>query len=818
MPVPDAVESLLGTRVARLPADVRRVLARRRAERRSARAAQLATRTRSTTRSTPACVIVDGERVRASHPLLAAVAKERSRPRSGVSSISSSRARRPRLESRALHLALATELPDEELAAAIAAAAAAAAARGAAEQAVVLAEHAFRLTPAESTERAGASARARRVPARDRRRRAGGRAALTSSSTPCPSGAARARAHLLLAESRATLTEHEYERLVDLALEESEGDPALRATVLARKSLHLAAGLVRRLGDAEAMALEALPAAREAGLDVEHEVLFSLGSIRTMRGRAIDDLIASFEGDRLRDLVHSLDRVASVRLGWRGDVPPGPRRPPAASVARRRARTGVRVRRRALEPDRRRAAGGRMGRSDCAARRVGAVRRRRDPHRRRPTSASGRSSQPAADTRRRPHGGPSRRSPCGEAGGHAVARCSGRCERAGSRPCSRTSRSERSRACSASGSTPARGRGRSRSVPCRARSRRGAPRGRPSRRGEGGHRAAEPSWPRTGAPVGAREREAMRRARPARLDTVRRGGGSGGSREAAAAYEELGLRFDAARSLLSLGRAQRRHEEVGSRAALARARRGRVRRARLAGLGRRGSLGAGAGRGPPRPQAAGELTPTERRVAELAAEGLSNKEIARALFVTVSTVEVHLSHAYAKLGVRSRGAARRASLVRFVAPKLSGFPVFRAGGRRRTVDRMARVPRSSCTSRAPTRPPSRGTPSAPASRAPGADTRGNAGPLPALDLRPRGRDLLRPDRGPLGGGGRPGRAPRRAPVRAARRGGTSRHERSSHDASTQGSPGGARRSRRSRRSPRAWPARRARRRSPTRKA
>jgi DNA-binding NarL/FixJ family response regulator len=41
-------------------------------------------------------------------------------------------------------------------------------------------------------------------------------------------------------------------------------------------------------------------------------------------------------------------------------------------------------------------------------------------------------------------------------------------------------------------------------------------------------------------------------------------------------------------------------------------------------------------------------------VAELASEGLSNKEIASTLYVTVNTVEVHLSRAYAKLGVRSR--------------------------------------------------------------------------------------------------------------------------------------------------------------------
>ena len=60
---------------------------------------------------------------------------------------------------------------------------------------------------------------------------------------------------------------------------------------------------------------------------------------------------------------------------------------------------------------------------------------------------------------------------------------------------------------------------------------------------------------------------------------------------------------------------------------------------------------------------AGELTPAERRVAELAAEGLANKEIAQALVVTVNTVEFHLRNVYAKLGVRSRAqlAARLAA-------------------------------------------------------------------------------------------------------------------------------------------------------------
>lgn len=51
---------------------------------------------------------------------------------------------------------------------------------------------------------------------------------------------------------------------------------------------------------------------------------------------------------------------------------------------------------------------------------------------------------------------------------------------------------------------------------------------------------------------------------------------------------------------------------------------------------------------------AGQLTPTEERVARLAAAGRTNREIADSLFLSVRTVESHLSHSYAKLGVRSR--------------------------------------------------------------------------------------------------------------------------------------------------------------------
>jgi DNA-binding NarL/FixJ family response regulator len=54
------------------------------------------------------------------------------------------------------------------------------------------------------------------------------------------------------------------------------------------------------------------------------------------------------------------------------------------------------------------------------------------------------------------------------------------------------------------------------------------------------------------------------------------------------------------------------------------------------------------------------LTETETRVAELAAQGRSNKQIAAELYMGLSTVEKHLSRTYSKLGIRSRsGLGRR---------------------------------------------------------------------------------------------------------------------------------------------------------------
>jgi len=69
-----------------------------------------------------------------------------------------------------------------------------------------------------------------------------------------------------------------------------------------------------------------------------------------------------------------------------------------------------------------------------------------------------------------------------------------------------------------------------------------------------------------------------------------------------------------------------------------------------------------AGGWPSEPERGGaqQLTASERRIAEMAADGHSNPEIAQALFVTRKTVETHLGHVYRKLGISGRGELRQA--------------------------------------------------------------------------------------------------------------------------------------------------------------
>jgi DNA-binding CsgD family transcriptional regulator len=121
--------------------------------------------------------------------------------------------------------------------------------------------------------------------------------------------------------------------------------------------------------------------------------------------------------------------------------------------------------------------------------------------------------------------------------------------------------------------------------------------------------------------------------------------------QAVTQHEAVEDPFGHARALLALGVTRRRarqkraareaieaaltgFEELGAATWAARARAERVRIG-----GRRRASG---------------LSPAESRVAELVAEGRSNREVAAALFLGERTVETHLTHIYAKLGVRSR--------------------------------------------------------------------------------------------------------------------------------------------------------------------
>jgi PAS domain S-box-containing protein len=70
------------------------------------------------------------------------------------------------------------------------------------------------------------------------------------------------------------------------------------------------------------------------------------------------------------------------------------------------------------------------------------------------------------------------------------------------------------------------------------------------------------------------------------------------------------------------------------------------------------------GRGPFEAHAPAQLTPRERSVLALVAEGLSAQEIAERLFVSAGTVRTHLKNAYSKLGAHDRGSAVAGALRR----------------------------------------------------------------------------------------------------------------------------------------------------------
>ncbi len=141
------------------------------------------------------------------------------------------------------------------------------------------------------------------------------------------------------------------------------------------------------------------------------------------------------------------------------------------------------------------------------------------------------------------------------------------------------------------------------------------------------------------------------------LGTLRREDGLDDLRAAVEVLEGSAARLELAKALAALGSALRRFKAPSE--AREPLRRALELASACAATGLvehvRGELHATGAR-PRRDAASGPeaLTPSERRVADLAAGGDTNRDIAQVLFVTPKTVEVHLSNAYRKLGIRSR--------------------------------------------------------------------------------------------------------------------------------------------------------------------
>ncbi len=122
-------------------------------------------------------------------------------------------------------------------------------------------------------------------------------------------------------------------------------------------------------------------------------------------------------------------------------------------------------------------------------------------------------------------------------------------------------------------------------------------------------------------------------------------------------------RLEQIHALLDYGAALRRHNKrAAAREPLRRALELAHRGGATALAGRAQTELAASGGRPRRVMLSGleSLTPSERRVADMAAQGLTTRQVAEALFVTPKTVEFHLRHVYRKLEISSRDQLTRA--------------------------------------------------------------------------------------------------------------------------------------------------------------
>jgi DNA-binding CsgD family transcriptional regulator len=195
---------------------------------------------------------------------------------------------------------------------------------------------------------------------------------------------------------------------------------------------------------------------------------------------------------------------------------------------------------------------------------------------------------------------------------------------------------------------------------------------------------AAPALVTTGRASEAREliEPAMQRARafgaPWALGMALRAGGTVEQgvrgiellRQAVAVLETSGCRVEHAHALLELGAALRRTNRRAEAREYLRVALDIAHRSGATPLTNRVQQELSAtGARPRRTMLSGaeSLTASERRVAELAATGMSNPEIAQALFVTRKTIESHLGHVYLKLDINSRQQLPRA-----LSPELGG--------------------------------------------------------------------------------------------------------------------------------------------------
>ena len=324
VPLPHAVEDLLGTRVAQLDPPVRRLMLALALDPdlRVSRLAAIADEGVLEDALDAGVVTLDGDRLRPAHPLLAAAAKSGSRARDRralhlkLADVSSDD------ELRALHLALAAQLPEEGLADTVAAAATGASARGSAQQAVVLAEHALRLTPAglrrSRSERVLDLAGYLEV--------AGERQRVTdllepeldsfSPSRPRPRLAAsvRGRRH----QQRLRL-----DRVPRPRPPRGEDEPELRASCWRRRRTSSPPTPRRSARRRHGRSKRCRPRARP-GPSSSGSALHGLGWARAMRGLPIDDVCERFRAcsDAAAHITDSPEPVEGLRLLWRGEIEP----------------------------------------------------------------------------------------------------------------------------------------------------------------------------------------------------------------------------------------------------------------------------------------------------------------------------------------------------------------------------------------------------------------------------------------------------------------------------------------------------------------